>query len=186
MKEYEILSLYGTNGFTDEHRHAIAELKELKEVILFFDGDEAGNKAEKEIAGELKQINDKLIITAVDTPENEDINSLAQGHEPEIFTHLLDNRRHFSFSIEKPSVEKENTMQSQESSSFFHSFIPSLKITPDYLQYETNHLTITLLGGIEIHTVNRLRATLHIQLKSNEYSSFRDTADQAGSVHGRS
>ena len=176
-KDFTILALYGTNGFTDEHRQAIAELKELKEVVLFFDGDEAGSEATKHIAGELKQINDKLIITVVDTPQNEDINSLLQGHEPEIFIHLIENRKNFLFS-----VEKENN---QNTSSFFeispltrgHSFIPSLKVTPDYLQYETDLLTITLWGGIEIHTVNRLRATLHIQLKANEYQSFRDTAD---------
>ena len=44
-KDFSILALYGTNGFTDEHRKAIAELKDLKEVILFFDGDEAGEEA---------------------------------------------------------------------------------------------------------------------------------------------
>jgi len=55
-----ILALYGTNGFTDEHKQAIAELKELKEVVLFLDGDEAGKEAVKEIATELKQINEKL------------------------------------------------------------------------------------------------------------------------------
>ena len=38
-------------------------------------------------------------------------------------------------------------------------------------------MLITLWGGIEIHTVNRLRATLHIQHIANEYNSFRDTAD---------
>lgn len=119
MKEYEILSLYGTNGFTDEHRHAIAELKELKEVILFFDGDEAGNKAEKEIAGELKQINDKLIITAVDTPENEDINSLAQGHEPEIFTHLLDNRSIFLFLLKNLQLKKKIPCKARNHLHFF-------------------------------------------------------------------
>jgi DNA primase len=183
-KEYTILALYGTNGFTDEHRQAIAELKELKEVVLFFDGDEAGTEATKHIAGELKQMNDKLIITVVDTPQNEDINSLLQGHDPEIFTHLIENRKSFSFSTENLSIEpacaeasagrKENN---QNTSSFFHSFISSLKVTPDYLQYETDLLAITLWGGIEIHTVNRLRATLHIQLKANEYQSFRDTAD---------
>ncbi len=54
---FSILALYGTNGFTDEHKQAIAELQELKEVVLFFDGDEAGTDAIKEIAAELKQIN---------------------------------------------------------------------------------------------------------------------------------
>ena len=46
-KHYGILSLYGTNGFTSEHREAIAELKNLKEVVLFFDGDAAGKEAVK-------------------------------------------------------------------------------------------------------------------------------------------
>ena len=167
--DYAILALYGTNGFTDEHREAIVELKELKEVVLFFDGDEAGNKAVKVITTELNQINEKLQITVVDTPEGEDVNSLAQGHENEIFTHLLENRKPFLFSTENLSVEKEKP--------FTQPIASSLKVTPDYLLYETAHLQITLWGSIEIHTVNRLRATLHIQLKSNEYNSFRDTAD---------
>ena len=170
-KAFAILALYGTNGFTDEHKQAIAELKELKEVILFFDGDEAGTEAVNNIANELKQINEKLIITVVETPENEDVNSLLQGHEPEIFTHLLENRKPFLFSTENGSVEKEKPTESLPIQS------NTLKINPDCLVYETTHLQITLWGGIEIHTVNRLRATLHIQLKAYEYNSFRDTAD---------
>ena len=168
-KDFSILALYGTNGFTEEHKQAIAELKELKEVVLFFDGDEAGIKAIKEITAELKQINEKLIITVVDTPEGEDINSLAQGHEPEIFTHLIENRNPFSFS-----TEKEKAIQPEPVSEPTRK---GLKVTPDYMLYETDQLAITLWGGIEIHAVNRLRATLHIQLRNNEYLSFRDTAD---------
>ncbi|NLJ44412.1 MAG: toprim domain-containing protein, partial [Bacteroidales bacterium] len=76
-KDFSILALYGTNGFTEDHRKAIAELKDLKEVILFFDGDEAGEEAVKNIAAELKQISNKLLISVVNTPEGEDINSLA-------------------------------------------------------------------------------------------------------------
>jgi DNA primase len=176
-KCFSILALYGTNGFTDEHKQAFAELKELKEVILFFDGDEAGAEATKHIAGELKQINEKLIITVVGTPEGEDINSLAQGHESEIFTHLLDNRKPFLFSIENPSVENKKAPVSSFINLAEHHQAGSLKVKPDCLTYETDHLQITLWGGIEIHTVNRLRATLHIQLKNNQYASFRDTAD---------
>ncbi len=168
-KDFAILALYGTNGFTDDHRQAITALPELKEIILFFDGDEAGTEATKAIATELKQINEKLQITVIDTPEGEDVNSLSIGHEPEIFTHLIDNRQPFSFSTEPLSNEKEKP--------FTPPITSGLKVTPDYIRYETDHLIITLWGGIEIHTVNRLRATLHIQLKSNEYNSFRDTAD---------
>ena len=43
--------------------------------------------------------------------------------------------------------------------------------------YETENLRFTLWGGIDVYNVNRLRATLHIRLKDNEYRSFRDTID---------
>ena len=174
-KDFAILAMYGTNGFTDEHKQAIAELKELKEVVLFFDGDEAGTEAIKEIATELKRLNEKLQITVVETPENEDVNSLSIGHESEIFTHLLENRKPFSFSVEKTSIEKEKITEATPINR--SGTVNKLKATLDYLLYETDYLTITLWGGIEIHTVNRMRATLHIQLKANEYNSFRDTAD---------
>lgn len=168
-KDFAILALYGTNGFTEEHKQAIAELTGIREVVLFLDGDEAGTEATKAIATELKQINEKLQITVIETPEGEDVNSLSIGHESEIFTHLLENRKPFLFSSETSSTEKEKP--------FTPPVASGLKVTPDYMSYETNELTITLWGGIEIHTVNRLRATLHIKLKDNDYQSFRDTAD---------
>ncbi len=175
-KDFSILALYGTNGFTAEHTKAIQELKELKEVVLFFDGDEAGAEATKEIAAELKQINEVLQITIVETPEGEDVNSLSIGHESEIFTHLIENRKPFSFSIESRGSTPNNSSNEKEKP-FVQPITSGLKVTPDYMSYETDQLTITLWGGIEIHTVNRLRATLHIKLINNEYQSFRDTAD---------
>ena len=190
-KDYTILALYGTNGFTEQHRDAIAGLKDLNEVILFFDGDDAGKEAVESIAVKLKQINDTLTITVVDTPEGEDVNSLLQGHDPEIFNHLLESRRSFLFSTEisentnrtgaqgssvrtesepKTSIEKEKRQVDPPKKS-------SLKVTVDYMKYETDQLEITLWGGIDINTVSRLRATLHVQLTGNNYVSFRDTAD---------
>lgn len=192
-KHYGILSLYGTNGFTQQHTEAVSQLKALKEVILFFDGDAAGKEAVKRISQDLWKINKDLAVTWVDTPESEDVNSLLQLHDPGIFIHLLDSRKPYqgeseqessSFSTERESDEKsgENSIENkkdfslaaQESSS---RSTPHLQVSADYLRYETNLLQITLWGGIEVHTVNRLRATLHIQLQENEYASFRDTAD---------
>ncbi len=176
-KDFAILALYGSNGFTEDHRRAIAELKDIKEVVLFFDGDKAGEEAVKSIAEELQQINKKLIITVVDTREGEDINSLSQGHESEIFSHLIENRKPFLFSIESLSVENKKAPGSTAINIPEHYNTGALKVKPDCLVYETDRLQITLWGGIEIHSVNRLRVTLHIKLKSNEYASFRDTAD---------
>jgi len=178
----EILALYGTNGFTEEHEQAIKQLQKLKEVILFFDGDDAGREGTKETALKLKAINENLKVSVVQTPDGEDINSLAQGHESDVFTHLLESRKPFSFSTEKKvtrdSVTR-NELEATENENHVSRVAcnEKLKATPDYLRYETPHLIITLWGGIEIHTVNRLRATLHIQLQTNEYMSFRDTAD---------
>jgi DNA primase len=118
-KDFTILALYGTNGFTDEHRAVITELEDLKEVVLFFDGDEAGSEAVKHIEGELKQISDKLIITVVDTPQNEDINSLLQGHEPEIFTHLIETRKPFSFSNETPDDHRNKNLSEEKEKCYF-------------------------------------------------------------------
>jgi len=173
--DFTILALYGTNGFTEDHKKATKELKYLKEVILFFDGDKAGEEAVKNIAAELKQISEKPIITVVDTPEGEDVNSLSQGHESEMFTHLIENRKPFILSTENHSIEKEK--MPEPGLTINPAIQNQLKVKPDCLTYESGQLQITLWGGIELHTVNRLRATLHIQLKNNQYASFRDTAD---------
>ncbi len=92
MKECEVLSLFGTNGLTDEHRKAISDLRELEEVVMFFDGDEGGNKAAEKYKAILSDELQGITISKVNTPEGEDINSLLDGHEPEILHQLIDNR----------------------------------------------------------------------------------------------
>jgi hypothetical protein len=102
-----VLACYGTNGFTPDHEQAIRELKHLEEVIIFFDGDEAGREGSKRIAEKLSTIF-KGKLSIVTTPEGEDVNSLTQSHvedpassgKPEIFSHLLSTRKPFSFSTE--------------------------------------------------------------------------------------
>jgi len=119
-KDFEILSLYGTNGLTDEHLAAIKNLKQLEEVVFWFDGDEAGQAAAEKYKSILQAEIPSVKISQVLTPDNEDVNSLLDGHSPEILTNLLENRQAleasksetFSFSTEKSnetqSTEKEN------------------------------------------------------------------------------
>jgi DNA primase len=95
---HAIVSCYGTNGFTAEHEQSIKALKKLEEVILFFDGDEAGIEGSKRIAEQLHQLRPDIKISSVNTPEGEDINSLSQSHTPEIFAHLVESRTAFIFS----------------------------------------------------------------------------------------
>ena len=99
-KQYGILALYGTNGLTEEHRQAVRRLTNLQEVILFLNGDDAGKVATAKYAHTLKGLLPNVKVTRITPPEGEDVNSLLQSHEPEILTHLLDQRTDFLFSSE--------------------------------------------------------------------------------------
>ncbi len=99
-KDYSILACYGTNGFTSEHEQVIKALPHLEEVILFFDGDEAGKEGARKVSAKLHELRSDITISQVKTPDGEDVNSLTQSHEKEIFTHLLQSRE-IIFSIER-------------------------------------------------------------------------------------
>lgn len=97
--------MYGTNGLTDEHLEAIRQLPELKELILFLDGDEAGRKATEKHFETLHNLFPEISISYVETPEGEDINSLYVKYGKDAILQLLDERN-FLFSIEKEKQEK--------------------------------------------------------------------------------
>lgn len=183
-KRYSVLACYGTNGFTDEHREAIKELKNLKEIILFFDGDDPGTKAITRISEELRELRKDIFISYIETPKDEDINSLSAGHEDEIFTHLLETRKPLNGKDEQQKepfprltdavgqvlTESFEKPQTNHNKRFDASH-------PEYIFYESGDIVITIWGKIDTRHINRLRATLHIRLKSNEYAEYRDTVD---------
>jgi DNA primase catalytic core len=111
---YTLLTSYGTNGLNEEILNAIKPLKQLEEIIFFFDGDKAGNEAVTKYAEILRELHPKVKISQVETPQNEDINSLIIGHEREILIHLIDQRKElpFLFSIEeKITIEEKEEIQ---------------------------------------------------------------------------
>jgi DNA primase len=157
LRQYELLACYGTEG-TAEQLEAVKELKELEEAIIFFDGDNPGREGAAKLAAALEQINTALKISIVSCPEEEDINSLAQSHQAEVFLHLLEKRKPFSSSSEE-TPEKEVT--------------PSLytlhTTNPELLVYETPQLLISILGGIKLSGLDRLKVTLKIESKEKRY-----------------
>jgi len=110
--EMEVLAMYGTNGLTEEHTEAVSQLKYLEEIIFFMDGDEPGRKAIEKWTPVIKELQPKVKISYVATPEGEDVNSLSKSHESDIFTHLLGNRIEIQtaqqdlFSSSESSIEK--------------------------------------------------------------------------------
>ena len=187
--EYEILSCYGTNGLTEEHTEAIKNLKNLKEIIFFFDGDEAGIKAITKYEEVFKKLRPELELSAVITPDNEDINSLSVGHEPEIFTHLLNERIPLLKQVEKGMLTKELFLLTENKSldtclagRQANSSVLKAKLNtrnPDYITLEIEDLLFTLLGGINLQQLDRLRVTLKINRTDtgNPLHSIRHSID---------
>ena len=165
---YELLSCYGTNGLTEEHTVAVSQLKELNEIILFFDGDKAGREAIKKQAATLHQLRPTVNISYIETPDNEDINSLWQGHESELFTHLLENRKPVFLSTEPGAPADNKKKEVSQTSSMLNAE------NPEQIIFETPELRITIWGGIEKENLSRLKVSLHIKSKANKYQSFRD------------
>jgi DNA primase len=173
-QEYEVLALYGTNGFTQEHTEVIKGLKHLKEIVLFFDGDEAGRKATANYEKQFRTQHSTLKISLVETPKGEDINSLLDGHSSEILTELLNSRKNGSTKrqlkieeakpIQNDSIktidEQEEAKEEDQLPAVAHRLNTE---NPDYITYEKGDLKCVLLGGISIQQIDRLRVTLLLE-----------------------
>jgi len=155
--EYELLACYGTNGFTAEHEQAIKELNQLEEVILFFDGDQAGREATKKVAGKLHQLKSEIKISVVNTPEGEDVNSLSTSHEEGIFNHLIATRTTVT-NLNTQTPTHQNTSTQLDSSN-------PLKLT-----YRTVLANYYVKGGLR-NEADSLRVSLDIEHPQNKRKS---------------
>lgn len=154
--DYAVLALYGTNGMTDEHVKCLSGLADLEEIVFFFDGDEAGIAAREKYNEQLSELVPRVKLSYVDTPKSEDTNSLMVSHEPEILKHLIENRLYFSTENEKQPTAKASLKGRLNTDN------------SELILYETDQVHITILGGIKITGLDRLRVTLKIQ--KTEYS----------------
>jgi DNA primase len=106
-EQFTILSLYGTNGLTDEHITAIVSLPQLEEIILMLNADEPGEAATAKHTVTLKQLLPAIKFSKVSLPAGEDINILLQSHEDAaILSDLIEQRTNFLFSIEKEKAHQ--------------------------------------------------------------------------------
>lgn len=178
---YEILSCYGTNGLTAEHKQAIKDLQNLEEIIFFYDGDKAGNEAIEKHREELNELLPHIKLSAVETPEDEDVNSLLVGHDAEIFIHLLENRKDL-FPAEKSGRLLPEEKQGNDTQAPPEPLKTAGKLNtrnPEFITFTTEELQIILLGGLNLQQLDRLRATIKITRKSttNPLHSIRHTID---------
>lgn len=168
--QFTILSLYGTNGLTDEHLAAIASLPQLEEIILMLNADEPGEVATAKHTVTLKQLLPEIKISKVILPAGEDVNSLLQSHDDaKVLIDLIEQREDFSFSIEKEKPEILTT-----------ALLPLAKLdtkNPELLIYDNCRLRIEVWGGIKITGLDRMKVTLKVQHKEKQLLPIRDTLD---------
>ena len=148
-----VLAAYGTNGITAEHIGAIKSLQQLHEIIFFFDGDNAGNIAAAKYADQLHRLLPKVVISTIETLENEDINSLLDTHNPEILQHLYDSR---AVHFEPPTAARENS---------------NLDIQPNHSTYKDAYVKVDILGKIDNKDISRLKVTLIVYNKAQLHLS---------------
>ena len=174
-ESYALLSLYGTNGLTAEHIHAIQQIESLEEIVLFFDGDESGKEAGQKHAKYLKSLFSETTIRIVQTPEGTDINELAQSHKPELFIDLIQKSEVFFFSVEsldthskeQKTVENKKLSESQNTYKLDTNYKHNLKYQTDTAKYE-------IKGGIGKNGLDRLVISLHIiHLETRKKSRVR-------------
>lgn len=192
-QDYTILSAYGTNRLTEEHIKAIQELKELKEIIFFFDGDEAGKKAVAKYTEALREVIPSVRISSVHTPEGEDINSLYLKYDVNCLLTLLQERKTLSEInqlpeqlILTPELPKEThtginlpvkTEVKKDNDIIFNNE------NAEALTYENGHLQVMVLGGIKLSGLDRLKVTLKIKAKHNHYTPLRHNLDLYHTEH---
>jgi len=173
-KGYSLLSAYGTNRLTEEHIQAIQAWclsgAENKEIIFAFDNDEAGNKAVQKYGQELKALLPRVKLTKIELEENEDINSTAQSHQPEIFLHLLENRKPLDLLF---STEKENPLSVQELLPIVNrtsEIVNQLNTNnPFKISYQTETATYYIQGGIRSEA-DSMKVTLVIENQQTQKS----------------
>ncbi len=158
-KDYEILALYGTNGLTAEHNKAILALEELKEIILFFDGDEAGKAANEKHGKYLQELLPQVKISIVETVEGEDINSLAIGHESSVFTQLLKDRKSFVENLDTQKTKLSPPVREIETQITETALNTS---NPNKITYITETAAYYIKGGIR-KDLDSLKVTLVIE-----------------------
>ena len=169
--EFSTMALFGTNGFTPEHVEAIKNLPELNEVVLFFDGDGSGREAVTRIAEKVKALKPDILITSVDTPDDEDINSLIQGHDPEILSHLIKSRKPVSGS---DTIKNTESLDHVSQSVTPHQEAALNTKNPQKITYREGELLLIIWGGIERENVHRLRVNLLVQKEGDTMRYYQD------------
>jgi DNA primase len=144
-------------------------------------GDDAGEAATTKHYSVLKKLLPTVKFTRVAMPEGEDVNSLLQMHDdPKILADLIGARIDFSFSMEKEKPAPAEIPCTTAKPPAANQLITT---NPELLVYDNGELLITVLGGIKITGLDRLRVTLKVEHKTRQMLPVRHNLDLYNQPH---
>ena len=170
-KDTSILAAYGTNGLTPEHFKAILQLSQLQDIVLWFDGDNAGKMAADKYIKELQELVPHAGIGAVPMLANEDISSVLDTHETSILQHLYTNRKQHNPVIKtaQPNPIKPSKKEKEDF---------SIIIKPNHTLYTDESLKIDAFGKLDLKNLGALKMTLAVYtIKNLSITPSRNTVD---------
>ncbi len=191
-----VLANYGTEG-SKEQMDAIIDLAHLEELILFFDGDEAGRNgalkiAEKiaiKIAETIQAGGADLMIKIVDTPNGEDISSLLEGHEKQILIDLIETAKpynkqaqqttepvFFLSSAQATAESVANEKRANEKKKIDDAptlpALPTLETSnPNHIVYRTDAAQYVIKGGLRMD-LDSMKVSLVIEKNQQLEASY--------------
>jgi DNA primase len=149
----DVLSLYGVNGYSDEHKEVV---NNYQKIYICLDGDKQGLEAAHNLAHKLRQQNKKVYI--VELPNEGDLNdyfllAAKNKNEPnEKLTWLKNELTHL----------EEKKLQLKEINGNHH-------IEGEKVNYH--------IQGLLNQSLDKLRLTFKVSFKNNESLYFIDTVD---------
>jgi DNA primase len=177
--QFTILSAYGTNRLTDEHLIAIKDLKDLEELIFYFDGDEAGRKAVEKYIIQLKELIPNVSMSNVVTLDEEDVNSMYGKYGVDVLLNQINERvlvyeagthvvttptpeqiiqTEITEPIITPNIEIKKAQQNKEIPPPINNTTNEKTFhveNPEALIWQNKHLHILILGGIKLSGLDR-------------------------------
>jgi hypothetical protein len=185
--QFTILSCFGNMGFTKEIQKAVQHWLEGppshkatadKEIIIFFDGDQGGLDGIKHVSEIMQQIKPNVKVTAVATPEKEDINSLFVKYDKDCLIQLINERKpcetilsqgkpvnETSFSFENPLPTEASAkvgLIEKEIQAHGRASHPLDTTNPHKIIYETQTARYIVKGGLP-RQLDKMLISLDVQ-----------------------
>ncbi|ALO13803.1 DNA primase [Salinivirga cyanobacteriivorans] len=171
LQSVSILSAYGTNGLTAEHKAAIAEWSssgvEKQEVIFFFDGDNAGREGVIKNTENVQRLLSRVEVTSVPTPDGEDVNSMFVTYGKEAILQLIEERQ--PVNLKTPKSPNNITIQqfnnkaiTPEEVQETNGLSPLNTNTPNKIIFETPTARYIIKGSLP-KTFDRMLVSLDVQ-----------------------